>query len=323
MWRPSDAAVLKRPGMIAGGPLINLRKGEDGQVIEPEGTFTLWASLEVIPIGPGYRSSAEATPSRNIYWIVDGSRTQLFQVDENSVYVPFDVLQKDLQMTPRIYTDADTGKEVIEPARCSEIQIKVKPGTDREALIAAITPMIRAINGRAESELAIAPLVVETWEAQRQQFLAAVEKEKLLMTILFGVISLVAVFLIFCILYMIVVEKTRDIGIIKSVGATSGGVAAIFVGYGFAIGVVGGGAGLVAGYIFLRYINEIHDAIARATGFTMWDPRTYAFDRIPSELDPLTAAIVVTVAILSAVVGAVLPAVRAARLNPVEALRFE
>ena len=65
------------------------------------------------------------------------------------------------------------------------------------------------------------------------------------MTFLFGIISLVAVFLIFCIFYMIVVEKTKDIGIIKSVGATAGGVAGIFLGYGLAIGIVGASLGLL------------------------------------------------------------------------------
>ena len=68
----------------------------------------------------------------------------------------------------------------------------------------------------------------------------------MLVTFLFGIISIVAVFLIFCIFYMIVVEKTKDIGIIKSVGATAGGVAGIFLGYGLAIGLVGGGAGAAA-----------------------------------------------------------------------------
>ena len=62
-------------------------------------------------------------------------------------------------------------------------------------------------------------------------------------------ISIVAVFLMFCIFYMIVVEKTRDIGIIKSVGATNSGVAGIFLGYGFAIGIVGSGIGLAAGVV--------------------------------------------------------------------------
>ncbi len=319
-YRPGDRIAAKRPGIIVGGPLVGFRKNSSGKIVEPAGVFSLWTRLEVVPIEPSYRSFQDTTPVANIYWIVDASLTQLYQIDETSVYVPFDVLQSDMKMTARTVTEE--GKEITLPARCSELQVKLKPGADREAVLQRITSPLMAIDDQFNSQMR-GNLRVETWEKQREKFLGAVEKEKLLVTMLFGVISIVAVFLIFCILYMIVVEKTRDIGIIKSVGATSRGVAAIFIAYGLAIGVVGASAGLVAGYFFLRYINEIHDAIAQMTGFAMWDPSVYAFDKIPSHLDPMTAAIVVGVSILSAVAGAVVPAIRAATLNPIEALRFE
>jgi lipoprotein-releasing system permease protein len=133
----------------------------------------------------------------------------------------------------------------------------------------------------------------------------------------------VAVFLIFCILYMIVIEKTRDIGIIKSVGATSQGVAAIFLGYGLAIGLVGATLGFALAWLIVRYINEIHTWLGQSMGVVIWKPEVYAFDRIPSTMDPTTIVVVMAVAVLSSVIGAVVPAVRAASFNPVEALRFE
>jgi lipoprotein-releasing system permease protein len=166
-------------------------------------------------------------------------------------------------------------------------------------------------------------VTVETWQEANAMFLGAVEKETVLMTFLFGMISLVAVFLIFCIFYMIVVEKTKDIGIVKSVGATSAGVAGIFLGYGLAIGVVGGLLGLGIAYVIVRYINEIHTALGTLFGLKIWDPEVYAFDVIPNQMDPPTVIIIVCVAIVSSVLGALVPALRAAQLNPVEALRFE
>ncbi|MBC7782941.1 MAG: ABC transporter permease [Burkholderiales bacterium] len=318
--RPGDKQARQRPGIIVGGPLVGMTKNKDGTVLEPDGLYEAWVRLEVVPISADFRSFKDAEPSANIYWIVDASRTQLHQLDSNSVYVPFDTLQRDLKMTARTFVNTETGQEETESARCNEIQIKLKPGADPQATVAKVRQIVESVQPPAFN-----PIRIETWDRQPQQekFLNAVENEKLLITILFGVISVVAVFLIFCILYMIVVEKTRDIGIVKSVGATSGGVAAIFIGYGLAIGIVGASAGFVTGWIFLHYINEIHQGIARASGFYMWDPEIYAFDRIPNEMDPTTAIVVVVVAILSAVLGAVVPAIRAARLNPVEALRFE
>ena len=142
-------------------------------------------------------------------------------------------------------------------------------------------------------------------------------------------ISIVAIFLIFCIFYMIVVEKTKDIGIIKSVGSTSTGVAGIFLGYGLAIGIVGSLCGMVLGYLIVTYINEIHAWIGTVTEkmfgepFYMWNPEVYAFDKIPNTMNPHEVFWIVLIAIASSVLGALVPAIRAARMNPVEALRWE
>jgi lipoprotein-releasing system permease protein len=164
---------------------------------------------------------------------------------------------------------------------------------------------------------------VETWAENQRLWINAIEKEVVLVTFLFGVISVVAVFLIFCIFYMIVVEKTKDIGIIKSVGATSQGVAGIFLGYGLAIGIVGSLLGLLAAWLIVHNINWLHEQLARQLGFHMWDPQVYAFDTIPNTMDWNTVSWIVAIAIAASVVGALVPAIRAARLNPVEALRWE
>ena len=107
------------------------------------------------------------------------------------------------------------------------------------------------------------PITVETWEEVNATWIGAVEKEKGLVTFLFALISIVAIFLIFSIFYMIVVEKTKDIGIIKSVGATGQGVASVFLGYGLAIGIV---AAVVVGVGAARLLRPRGDDQARRVG---------------------------------------------------------
>jgi lipoprotein-releasing system permease protein len=133
----------------------------------------------------------------------------------------------------------------------------------------------------------------------------------------------VAGFGILATFFMIVVEKTRDVGVLKALGAPSGGVMSIFLNYGFALGTVGSGAGIVIGLLFVIYINEIAAGLEWVTGREVFDPTVYYFQEIPAIIDPLTVVLVALGAVLIAVLASVLPALRAARLHPVEALRYE
>jgi lipoprotein-releasing system permease protein len=119
------------------------------------------------------------------------------------------------------------------------------------------------------------------------------------------------------------VEKTRDIGILKSLGASSAGVMGIFLTYGFSLGVVGAGLGIFGGLVFVRYINEIADFLGRLTGTPVFDPTVYYLYKIPTIVEPFTVTWIAAGAMAIAVLASVLPARRAARLHPVEALRFE
>ena len=133
----------------------------------------------------------------------------------------------------------------------------------------------------------------------------------------------VAGFGILAIFFMIVVEKTRDVGILKALGASRGGIMGIFLAYGLSLGLVGSGVGLVLGLLFVRYINEIADVLGRLMGHQVFDPSVYYFFKIPAIIDPLTVTWIVFGALAIAVAAAVFPARRAAALHPVEALRYE
>jgi len=153
--------------------------------------------------------------------------------------------------------------------------------------------------------------------------LAAVQMETTILNILLFLIIAVAGFGILATFFMIVVEKTRDIGILKSLGAPSRGVMSIFLSYGLALGIVGSGVGVIGGLVFVAYINQIADLLETITGREIFDQTVYYFQDIPAIVEPFTVLWVAVGATLIAVMASVLPAIRAARLHPVEALRYE
>jgi lipoprotein-releasing system permease protein len=133
----------------------------------------------------------------------------------------------------------------------------------------------------------------------------------------------VAGFGILATFFMIVVEKTRDIGTLKALGASGVGVSSIFLSYGLLLGFVGSGAGLVGGLLFVDNINAIAGVVETITGQEVFDPTVYYFTEIPTIVEPFTLVWVMAGAIAIAVLASVLPAMRAARMHPVQALRFE
>jgi lipoprotein-releasing system permease protein len=164
---------------------------------------------------------------------------------------------------------------------------------------------------------------VRTWEQKQGPLLQAVDVEAAILNVLLFLIIAVAGFGILAIFYMIVVEKTRDIGILKALGASSGGVMSIFLSYGLGLGLVGSGAGVTLGLLFVRYINQIEDVISWITGHKVFDEAVYYFHEIPTRVSPGMVVWVSIGATVIAVLASVLPARRASQLDPVQALRYE
>ena len=313
-------AARNRPGMIVTGPVVGITHGSEGEADQIRDVMVgLQTTLTLLPVSPDESIRAESAVSVP-FWIVDDAKSRVYQLDNQNVYVDFDEAQRDLRM------DGGDG----DPARCTQVLIRAKPGYALEAVRDDVRRVAQRVTGEQFDAAKVKPFyrerygyVVETWAEQQGEFIKAVKHEVVLTTALFGVISMVAVLLIFCIFYMIVVEKTRDIGILKSVGATGGGIMALFLGYGLAIGIVGATLGALLAYGFVRRINELHAWLGRVSGLEIWSPKTYQFDRIPSKLDPTTVVWVVGVALVAATLGALAPAIRAAGTNPVDSLRYE
>ena len=199
--------------------------------------------------------------------------------------------------------------------KVNAVQVKTVPGTDLDVLAADIAG---ALHDKWPFQF-----TVETWEHKQGALLAAVSVEQSILNILLFFIIAVAGFGILAIFSMIVVEKTRDIGILKALGASTAGVRGIFLGYGLALGAVGSGVGMLGGLLFVAYINQIEAGLSHLLGRKVFDDTIYYFSAIPTKVDPWTVAWIVGGALVIAVAASVWPAQRAARLHPVRALRFE
>ena len=130
-------------------------------------------------------------------------------------------------------------------------------------------------------------LIIGTWEEKNGTLLAAVRSEKAMIVIILFFIIGIAAGSILGILYMMVIEKTRDIGILRSMGLSSRRVVGVFVGCGSILGLLGSGAGLAVGLAIVRNINAIKDWLAGAPFYVeVFSEKIYRFKDIPTKLDP-------------------------------------
>jgi len=392
------AGYLKRadqPGVVIGVEVNPYQyRNTEGQYDFRNSATHQSAALTVLPLTER-GAPAELGPSYTNAVVLNEFKSGLYEIDRSQVFVRFDVLQKLLGMehseSPAF--DKETGEPIpdktsIKPARTSEIVVKGAQGYTLEQVHTAVQDTVLNFELIPANQYAIA---VRTWEQRHAQFINAVKNEKGMVTFLFIIISIVAVVMVATTFYMTVLEKTRDIGVLRAVGASQGGIMGLFLGYGLAVGVVGallglalavsvvwhlneiqywlanhlgisahyawcavGGAligaivgsfvgfsrrkalkfaliagialfilGLAGAWVSLAQVEDLSFKLNEAISFKMWDPQTYFFDRIPDKVKFYDAFFIVLGAILSSVVGALIPAVLAARLDPVEALRYE
>jgi lipoprotein-releasing system permease protein len=216
--------------------------------------------------------------------------------------------------------------EVIgdDPPRVTSVMIKAAPGVDAIDARIAAQDVYGEFAERRAGQVPRFPSI-KTWDERPgiASFIAAVKKEISLVLTLFAFISLTAVFLVFAIFWSIVSEKTKDIGVLRAVGATRAGVAGLFLLYGAVIGVIGAILGGSLASLIVLNINPIHEWLGRALGVYVWDPAIYHFPKIPSELDAQKVVIVLVSGVVASVLGALIPALKAANMDPVRSLRFE
>ena len=164
---------------------------------------------------------------------------------------------------------------------------------------------------------------VSTWMEQNSGILNALVVEKNVMFYLLFFIVLVAALCILSAQITFVIQKTREIGMLKSLGATRLQISGIFIFQSAVIGVIGVASGLALGMLALIYRNPFLHFMNRMTGFELCPQSVYGFSGLPAIIKPGDVAIICISSFIICLLGGVLPAIRAGRLKPVEALRYE
>ncbi len=165
--------------------------------------------------------------------------------------------------------------------------------------------------------------VTKSWIDLNRTFFRALQVEKTVMTILLSLIILVAAFNIISTLIMSVMEKTKDIGIMRALGATKGAVKRIFLIQGFTVGFFGIAIGAVAGLTLAFNLNPVSDFLERTFGISVFPSDIYYFDQIPAQVNLDDVLIIVGFAFIMSLIAGVYPAHYASKLDPIQALRYE
>ena len=281
----SDGALARYEG---GDSVIIGARLADKLHLQPGMTITLIAPKgNITPFG--------TTPRVKTYTIAGTFRIGMSEYDQTFIFMPLDEAQLYFNMEGSV----------------SGIEVMVANPDDINSMIG---PIARAAGPLAR---------VVTWQDMNSSLFGALEVERNVMFLILTLIILVAALNIVSGLIMLVKDKGGDIAILRTMGATKGAVMRVFFISGASIGVTGTILGLVIGVVFCANIEEIRQFLSSLTGTTLFNPEIYFLSRMPAEMNPREVIAVVVMALALSFLATLYPSWRAAKLDPVEALRYE
>lgn len=294
---PKDFAEMSAI-KIPAGSLADF-KGEDAIAIGSglAAKFGLGVGNELTLVSPQGAATAFGTiPRVRAYKIVAIFSVGMNEYDTAYVFLPLQAAQIFFQS----------------PGAVSQIEVRVDD-PDR----------VRAIGQQIGAALAGTPVRVVDWQQNNNSFFAAVKVEQNVMFLILTLIIVVAAFNVISSLIMMVKDKTRDIAVLRTIGAGRGAILRIFLMCGASVGVTGTLVGVVIGVLFCLNIQEIQGWVEAATGARVFNPEVYYLTHLPAKLNSGEVIQVVIMSLALSLLATIYPSWRAARTDPVEALRHE
>ena len=273
--------------------------GEDAIAIGTglAGKFGLGVGDELTLVSPQGAATAFGTiPRVRAYKIVAIFSVGMNEYDTAYVFLPLQAAQIFFQS----------------PGAVSQIEVRIDD-PDR----------VRQIGREISTVLAGLPLRIVDWQQNNNSFFAAVKVEQNVMFLILTLIILVAAFNVISSLIMMVKDKTRDIAVLRTIGAGRGAILRIFLMCGASVGVTGTFVGVVIGVLFCLNIQAIQGWVEAVTGARVFNPEVYYLTHLPARLNPSEVIQVVVMALALSLLATIYPSWRAARTDPVEALRHE
>jgi len=213
---------------------------------------------------------------------------------------------------------------VFMPLEAAQLYFQMPEGATQVEVFVRDPTRVRAANLEIRRALgAERPVRVVDWQDANSSFFNAVQVERNVMFLILTLIIIVAAFNIISSLIMLVKDKGRDIAILRTMGATRGAILRIFLLCGASVGVLGTVIGFVLGMVFCLNIESIRQALQALTGTELFSPEVYFLSQLPAVVDPEEVVQVVTMGLGLSLLDTIYPSWRAARVDPVEALRNE
>ena len=293
---------------IRTNPILNgnVKAGDLAAITPGSGTIAIGARLaetlgafpgsEISLISPDGRSTPVGTVPRIVTYVVGAVfEVGVYEYDNKFIVMPMEDAQSLTMLGDGV---GMVEVEVDDPDKVGEI----------------LQPLQEVVRGRG---------IIVDWRQMNSALFEALEVERIAMFVVLCIIILVAAFNIASSLIMLVRAKTRDIAILRTMGASRAAMTKIFMTVGLTIGAIGIVTGAILGAIFLFFRQGVVNVIQLATGQNLWDPSVRFLSELPSKTDPIEVAAIILITLVLTFFATLFPARKAASTDPVQVLRYE